>query len=130
MVIYKGGCLCGSIRYSISGSPTFPHYCTCRMCQKWSGAPVVAWADFPLAALVWDGPGGPPATYRSSPEVQRGFCSTCGGTIFALDDGSSTICITLSTLDDPDSVVPASQSFPESAPRWLRLFKEDPGTHD
>jgi hypothetical protein len=119
MKAYKGGCLCGNIRYTLSGEPAFPHFCTCRMCQKWSGAPVVAWADFPLESIAWDGPGGEPATYRSSPDVQRGFCSKCGGALFALDDGSKTICMTVATLDDPSTVVPSSHSFPESAPAWL-----------
>ena len=38
-----GGCLCGSLRYAVAAAPTNPHFCTCRQCQRWSGAPVVAW---------------------------------------------------------------------------------------
>lgn len=122
----KGGCLCGSIRYTVTGRASFPHFCSCHMCQRWSGAPVVAWVDFPLSSLTWDGPGGAPTLYRSSETAQRGFCSRCGGTLFALDDGSDKICITISTLDDPNSLLPRSHSFPESAPTWLRVSAEAP----
>ncbi len=55
MVRFTGGCLCGQIRYTLAASPEFPHFCTCHMCQKWTGAPVVAWADFPLAWTDWPG---------------------------------------------------------------------------
>ena len=29
--------------------------------------------------------------------------------------------ITVATLDDPNAIVPASQSFPGSAPDWLKI---------
>src|SRR5215468_2158489 len=118
---YAGGCLCGHVRYRSAGAPSFPHYCSCRMCQRASGAPVVAWVEFPRAALAFDGPGGAPALRRSSEKMQRGFCPQCGGTICSLEDGSDTIYITVATLDDPNRIVPQSQSFPGSAPAWLQL---------
>jgi hypothetical protein len=38
----EGGCLCGGIRYQISGEPRSADYCHCRMCRRTAGAPVVA----------------------------------------------------------------------------------------
>lgn len=127
MTTHTGGCLCGDIRYEVSAEPANPHFCSCRQCQRWSGAPVVAWVDFPLNALAYVGPGGEPSYYRSSASAQRGHCATCGGTVCALDDGSDTVCMTIASLDDPDPVVPASQSYPASAPSWLKVEarKED-----
>lgn len=121
MTPFTGGCLCGKIRYSISGRPSFPHFCTCHQCQRWSGAPVVAWVDFPLTAVEWSGTLGQPSWFRSSPGARRGFCPSCGSTLCALDDGSKKVCITIATLDDANLVVPRSQSFPKSAPTWLRV---------
>lgn len=121
MPTYSGGCLCGNIRYRTDGTPSFPHFCSCRMCQRWSGAPIVAWVDFPRASLVFDGPGGEPTFHRSSATAQRGFCPRCGGTLCALDDGADTICMTVATLDDPNAIIPESQSYRESAPAWLKL---------
>lgn len=118
---YSGGCLCGHIRYTATGEPSWPHYCSCRMCQRWSGAPVVAWVDFPRDTVTFDGPGGEPALFRSSKKTQRGHCPKCGGAIHALDDGADMICLTIATLDDPDALAPESYSFPKAAPSWLRL---------
>ena len=121
MANYRGGCLCGHIRYSSSAAPIRPHFCSCRMCQQWSGAPVVAWVDFPQESLTFDGPGGEPAFFRSSATARRGSCPQCGGSICAVEDGSDKICMTIATLDDPNVLVPEARSFPNSAPSWLRV---------
>jgi hypothetical protein len=133
---YTGGCLCGNLRYVVEGRPTFPHLCSCRMCQKWSGAPTVAWVEFPLGSIEWIGSNGAPNLYRSSEKSQRGFCSRCGGTVCVLDDGYDKISLTIATLDDPSAVVPGTQhSYRESAPTWWKVrvapgrSKRAPGVH-
>jgi len=125
---YIGGCLCGAIRYRITGQPIRPHFCSCRMCQRWSGAPIVAWVDFPRDSVRFDGPGGEPSFFRSSQGSQRGFCPRCGGTLCAADDGSDKLCMTIATLDDPHAIVPTSRSFPDFAPVWLQVAAVSPGT--
>ena len=79
MASIAGGCLCGRLRYTVSAEPSNPHYCSCRQCQRWSGAPVVAWIDAPLSATRIDGA---LSWHRSSERAQRGFCPSCGSTIF------------------------------------------------
>jgi hypothetical protein len=119
MPSYAGGCLCGELRYMAEAVPEFPHLCSCRMCQKWSGAPTVAWVAFPLDAVAWTGAMREPAYFRSSASTRRGFCPTCGGTVCALNDGSDQIYLTIATLDDPSQIVPGAQhSYRQSAPRW------------
>ena len=39
----EGGCLCGAVRYRISGSPLSSVNCHCESCRRASGAPAVAW---------------------------------------------------------------------------------------
>lgn len=121
MVQYTGGCLCGKIRYRLSGKPSFPHFCSCDDCQRWSGAPVVAWVNFPRASLVWDGPGGEPKLIKSAERTLRRFCSSCGSALCASDDDpdSDSISITISTMDDPNAIIPKSYSYSEMAPKWL-----------
>lgn len=118
---YTGRCLCGNIRFKVSAPATFPHFCSCSQCQRWSGAPVVAWIDFPAKSLVWDGPGGEPSLFRTTKETQRAFCSQCGSALAAIDDDSDTVCFTIGTLDEPNLFVPESHSFRSEAPTWLQV---------
>jgi hypothetical protein len=41
-----GGCLCGKVRFRVTALPLAAGYRHCRMCQRNSGAPVVAWVTF------------------------------------------------------------------------------------
>lgn len=119
MAAVTGGCLCGRLRYTVTAEPSNPHYCSCGQCQRWSGAPVVAWLDVPFAATRFDGPGGAPAWYRSSERAQRGFCPSCGGTVFYRSNDSVLLGITTASLDKPDGFAPVKWSYPDSAPAWL-----------
>jgi hypothetical protein len=121
MATFCGGCMCGDIRYEIDGEPVFPHVCSCWKCRLWSGAPIVGWADFPLAGLQWTGRRGWPTLYRESETSQRGFCPRCGGTLCAMDDGSDVIGITTSSLDDSSSLRPVSHSFSGDLVPWLHV---------
>ena len=116
---YTGQCLCGHIAYRAVGDPINPHLCSCKMCQRWSGAPTVAWVDFEKKDFAWTGPGGEPAFCESSENTVRGFCPKCGGTLCAIDEGSDTVGITIATLDAPDEIIPGKQhSFEASGPVW------------
>jgi hypothetical protein len=121
---YEGGCLCGRVRYRATGEPQRPHYCHCRMCQRGVGAPLTAWVNLPLEGFVYTA--GAPAYYRSSRELQRGFCSNCGASICTLADGDAYICITLASLDDPARIAPALHMWTSSQVPWLEVDDELP----
>lgn len=92
------------------------------MCQTWSGAPTVAWVEFPLEGFSWTGPGGDPSLFQSSNQTRRGFCGECGGTLCAIDEGYDKIALTIATFDEPSKLVPGKQhSHRTSAPAWLNV---------
>ncbi len=129
MAVLKGGCLCGALRYTAEGKPSFPHLCSCIMCQKWSGAPTVAWFEMPADGISWDGPGGEPRYFQSSEKSRRGFCPVCGGTVCAVDEGYDKISLTIASLDEPSAIVPGKQhSFQKAAPDWWSVKIERPGS--
>jgi hypothetical protein len=116
-----GGCLCGKIRFTVTGEPDYPHVCSCIHCQKRAGGPMQSWVGFPLAGLRWTG-GGEPTWYDTfASETKRGFCPTCGSHVAAFDYGDTTIGINLSALDDQDDprFVRVNQCFRGNAVAWL-----------
>ena len=73
---YKGGCLCGSVRFSIARKPIWAGYCHCNSCRKATGALAVMHVGFAADAVQFTH--GQPTYYDSSPGVKRGFCNQCG----------------------------------------------------
>jgi hypothetical protein len=117
-----GGCLCGHIRFTVTGAPDYPHTCSCPHCQRLGGGPMMAWVGFPMLGLSWTGDGNEPTWFDTFPdETARGFCNRCGSSIAAKDYGDTMIGINTSALDRPDdpALVPVAQSFRHTAVPWL-----------
>ena len=79
-----GGCQCGAIRYRIEAPLGPAGLCYCRMCQKAFGSIGAPLVSVPHAQFRWTR--GTPATWRSSPIVERGFCRDCGTPLFMLEE--------------------------------------------
>jgi hypothetical protein len=114
----RGGCLCGDIRYRIAGEPLSTDLCHCRSCRLASGAPVVAWLTVRDDDLVIDQ--GAPLLFRSSPHVERTFCSRCGTSLtYRRTNPPGTIDICTATLDDPGAFPPVSEIWLEDKIAWM-----------
>ena len=109
---FTGGCLCGAIRFEAFGLADNPHNCSCRFCQRHTGSLAAPWVEYPSDRIRWTGPGGIPATWRSSDYSSRAFCATCGSSLGAIDD-APTVALLVGCFDDPRSLdfKPAYHSF-------------------
>lgn len=120
----QGGCLCGAVRYNISGEPRMVANCHCSMCRRQSGAAYLTYAAFARDAVVFTGK---PAPFRSSVGAQRGHCGTCGSPLtFVFDSDPDTIWLTLGSLDDAASVRPTEHWFVADKIAWLDLHDDLP----
>jgi hypothetical protein len=93
----SGGCLCGAVRYRVTGPLRDVVACHCGQCRRSSGHHVAATAarrdDVAITGEVtWFG---------SSPEARRGFCARCGSNLLWERPGSERISIFAGTLDMP-----------------------------
>ena len=120
-----GGCQCGAVRYRLIAEPTGASICHCRMCQKASGGPFMAFAGVRLKELVVTN--GAIATFSSSDIAERGFCAQCGTPLTYRLLSSDRISVALGSLDDPNSIEPQSQLGLESEVGWLREALTVPG---
>jgi hypothetical protein len=115
----SGGCLCGAVRFTADGSPSFVNFCHCRMCQKASGAPMMAWATYPKAKVAF--PNARPKLRRSSDIAERGFCADCGSALLWQRLGAETIDLAVAAFDDPNTLAPSEHIWTSSRVRWLTL---------
>jgi hypothetical protein len=116
--IHPGGCLCGAVRFRMTGAPTSTNICYCTQCQRQSGAPMPAFASCRSEQLSLDS--GEPTSFRSSERAVRQFCGNCGSTLFWREAGNDEVDIFLGTFDDP-SRLPAPRYAIWAAHRvaWL-----------
>jgi hypothetical protein len=112
-----GGCQCGAVRYRLAAQPTGVNICHCRMCQKASGGPFMAFGGVRLSEFAVIS--GEIATFSSSDIAERGFCAQCGTPLTYRGLGADRVSVTLGSLDDPRAVEPATQLGVESRVPWL-----------
>jgi hypothetical protein len=112
-----GGCQCGAVRYRLMAEPTGVNICHCRMCQKASGGPFMAFGGVKLDQLIWTR--GAPALFASSSIAERGFCAECGTPLTYRMKERDRVSVTLGSLDEPAAVAPAIQFGIESRLPWL-----------
>lgn len=114
---FTGGCQCGAVRYRLSAEPTGANICHCRMCQKASGGPMMAFGGVRLSEFFVSS--GAIATFSSSDIAERGFCAQCGTPLTYRELGSDRVSVTLGSLDEPGAVAPVTQLGVESKVSWL-----------
>ena len=116
----EGGCLCGAIRYRVTGPAVDSGTCHCRSCRKASSAPELPYAQFLLSRFEITR--GWPARYHSSPGVTRSFCSHCGSPLtYRRDDQPDRLDIMSCSLDDPNALPPSYHVWTSHMPRWATI---------
>src|SRR5215203_872606 len=76
----EGSCLCGAVTFQVTGSFSEIEVCHCSQCRKWTGH-FFANIEVPRDALQVHGEDRI-TWYRSSEKVRRGFCASCGSSLF------------------------------------------------
>lgn len=110
--MHKGKCLCGAVALEVDGELEHPpEACHCSQCRKQSGHFLAA-VNVPRSNLTihgWDSV----TWYQSSDQVQRGFCSVCGSSLFwsPIIEGYEFIAVAMGLFDSPTGTRLAKHTF-------------------
>ena len=93
-----GGCLCGAVRYEVTGPLRDVVICHCGRCRRTHGhaAAYSACAEPDLVLARDDG-----LRWYEADGRARGFCARCGASLFWRAEGRGTISVAAGTLDQP-----------------------------
>ena len=122
MTIKTGRCLCGSVRYALSGEPLRVGLCHCADCRKVSGSVFSSFGIWPRDAFSHEG--------ETKAFAGRSFCPQCGSRLFNLTDTEAEV--HLGSLDEaPTDLTPSYELWIKRREHWLdplpgrEQFEED-----
>lgn len=116
-----GGCLCQGVRYRISGRCRDIINCHCENCRRTHGHiaayTLLSKADLKLLqqeSLQW--------YYDESPGIYRGFCNTCGASLFwDARDGRDKLAVAAGSLDDSRDLHTIGHVYVAEAGRYYQI---------
>lgn len=126
-----GSCLCGTVRYEISGPYQWMTHCHCSMCRKQSGALFGTNLGVRRENFRWLQGEDAIVHYRSSAAVGRPFCRECGSPLPDVPDDGMAACPAGGLADDLDAkpqahIFAGSKSPMHDITDDLKRFEEYP----
>ena len=101
MATMTGRCLCGAVRYEVTGPLRDVLICHCMECRRWNDHASASSAARKQGLVLLESQG---LRWIDSPNsdagARRGFCGECGSSLFWDPPRRETISISAGTLDD------------------------------
>jgi hypothetical protein len=132
----RGSCLCGGVKFEITGPLSSPLNCHCSLCRKQHAAPFRSRARAQIKDFRWLQGEHLVKYYETAGGYERGFCRECGSPILNRTGPSwkgaarspqslSQYGIPLAILDDPP-VQPQCHVFVGSKASWFAITDDLP----
>ncbi len=116
----RGACLCGAVRFSVTGR--FVHFvlCHCSRCRKGSGSAHAANLFAPGARIEWLA-GEAHVRRFELPDTRhlRQFCDRCGAPMPAHHPAAGAVVVPAGCLDDPLPMGPDLKIFCADRAGWV-----------
>ncbi len=118
----SGSCFCGAVRFRFELPSKWCAHCHCSMCRKVHGAGYVTWVGFESSHFQLEGGENALTWFGSSTGASRGFCSTCGSSMFFKSERwAGELHVALGCLDEPIDRQPQAHAFHDSHVDWVPL---------
>lgn len=116
----SGGCLCGAVRFKVSGKPLRMAQCHCVDCQRATGTGHASNATFLEQDVEVSGGTTSFASPSDSGNVlTRHFCPTCGARLFLTSKARpGMITFAVGAFDDSSWYEPQFVFYTKRRPRW------------
>ncbi len=121
-----GSCLCGEIKFQITGPMMEPFHCHCSRCRKQHGAAFRSRVRVKTIDLHWVHGEDKLKYYKSSPGFHRGFCNNCGSPIVNFAERLGEFGVPLGILDDDPEVKPQFHIFVGNKAPWFEIADDLP----
>ncbi|WP_106744574.1 GFA family protein [Yoonia maritima] len=120
----KGSCDCSAVSFEVSGLGAEVTICHCGQCRRTSGH---QWASIHASfdkvvftneqGLTW---------YKSSAFAKRGFCKSCGSSLFYRMNDDDSISIAPGCLDQPTGLTIGKHIFVKDKADYYEIIDDAP----
>ena len=116
-----GGCLCGQVRYQITGPRRNIINCHCENCRRTHGH-IAAYTSVNKNDLLLVNQQCLKWYHDRSPDTYRGFCSECGASLFwDARDGNNKMAVSAGTLDTGHGLRTVGHVFVREAGEYYEI---------
>ena len=120
----KGSCLCGKVKFEISGTPSSLSYCHCSRCRKAAGIFSAVLIGKANDLQVTEGQDQiKKFKAGSDAKFERCFCKECGTSLGDMATGDIYV-IAASALDDDPGIRPSLHIHTASKPDWYEIVDD------
>ena len=122
-----GGCLCGAVRFEITGPFLRAGHCHCSRCRRHSGTAVCTQGRVLRERFRLLSGEHHVRAYRDGGHAVKAFCTTCGASLFGgtWPDGPE-VSIRLGAMDGDPGIRPQAHTFVASRAPWDEIMDELP----
>lgn len=116
---HHGSCLCGAVRYEVTGDFDAFFLCHCSYCQKDSGSAHAANLFSSSATLSWLAGQEQIQSYTvPGTRHEKAFCKTCGSALPYTQMAGKLVVVPAGSLDSPVSIRPTAHIMMGSKANW------------
>lgn len=128
MVQVTGGCMCGAVRYEITGDVKRAMNCHCDDCRKNTGAAFATNVFFDCEDVRITAGETAKFTHLSDAgnRKTKEFCPTCGSQLFSSTEGRQVMSVKVGSLEDAGFVKPEGNVYCSRALSYVELSEDIP----
>ncbi len=121
----KGSCLCGGIRFEITGPVDGIKQCHCSLCRKSSGTGSIATIRVPADQMRWISGEDLIRTFARPSGYGTAFCSVCGSPAPDADNRRTHYGVPVGLLDGDPPLRVVEHIFVGSKAQWESIPHDD-----
>jgi hypothetical protein len=116
---FTGGCLCGGVRFEVTGPLQAAAYCHCKRCQRRTGTAASAQVGVRPGSVRITAGDELIRAYEPDDGWAKAFCSACGSALWSRRPGESEpAAIRLGVFDNDPGVRPSYRQFVAYSAEW------------
>lgn len=124
---HKGSCLCGEVKYELSGDFQSFFLCHCTRCQKDTGSAHAANLFATANTLTWLQGENDVKTYHHLNSMHaKSFCQKCGSALPTVDENINSVVVPAGSLDSPILIEPTAKIFVSRRANWSKHLDNIP----